>query len=78
MNYLFLCPNPFTLGHEVFGEVVAVGPEATNVTVGDKRIVYPWIGCSNCEVCSNGDEHLCNAGPCYWRYAARAVLVIML
>jgi len=40
-----------------------VGPEATNVTVGDKRIVYPWIGCSNCEVCSNGDEHLCNAGP---------------
>ena len=56
-------PNPFTLGHEVFGEVVAVGPEATNVSVGDKRIVYPWIGCSNCEVCSNGDEHLCNAGP---------------
>ena len=39
-------PNPFTLGHEVFGEVVAVGPEATNINVGDKRIVYPWIGCS--------------------------------
>ena len=48
-------PNPFTLGHEVFGEVVAVGPEATNINVGDNRIVYPWIGCSNCDVCANGD-----------------------
>ena len=56
-------PNPFTLGHEVFGEVVAVGPEATNINVGDKRIVYPWIGCSDCNVCANGDEHLCNTGP---------------
>ena len=56
-------PNPFTLGHEVFGEVVAVGPEATNINVGDKRIVYPWIGCSDCNVCANGDEHLCNKGP---------------
>ena len=32
-------PNPFTLGHEVFGEVVGVGPEATNISVGDKRIL---------------------------------------
>ena len=56
-------PNPFTLGHEVFGEVVAVGPDAANVSIGDKRIVYPWIGCSNCDVCEKGDEHLCNTGP---------------
>ena len=56
-------PNPFTLGHEVFGEVVAVGSEAANINVGDKRIVYPWIGCSDCNVCANGDEHLCNTGP---------------
>ena len=56
-------PNPFTLGHEVFGEVVAVGPDAKNVSIGDKRIVYPWIGCGNCDVCNKGDEHLCNTGP---------------
>ena len=56
-------PNPFTLGHEVFGEVVAVGPDASNVSIGDKRIVYPWIGCNQCDVCNNGDEHLCSSGP---------------
>ena len=56
-------PNPFTLGHEVFGEVVAVGPDASNVSIGDKRIVYPWIGCNQCDVCHNGDEHLCSSGP---------------
>ncbi|MDP6417355.1 MAG: alcohol dehydrogenase catalytic domain-containing protein, partial [Gammaproteobacteria bacterium] len=31
------------LGHEIFGEVVAVGPEAENVQVGDRRVVFPWI-----------------------------------
>tara|TARA_Y100001958_G_C21148651_1_gene485382 strand:+ start:65 stop:1111 length:1047 start_codon:yes stop_codon:yes gene_type:complete len=56
-------PNPFTLGHEVFGEVVAVGPNANNVSIGDKRIVYPWIGCSKCDVCDEGNEHLCSSGP---------------
>ena len=28
-------PNPFTLGHEVFGEVVAMGPDATDINIGD-------------------------------------------
>ncbi len=40
-------PNPFTLGHEIFGEVVSMGPDASNVNIGDKRIVYPWIGCGS-------------------------------
>jgi len=56
-------PKPFTLGHEIFGEVVAVGPDASNVSIGDRRIVYPWIGCGECEVCNLGEEHLCNSGP---------------
>ncbi len=50
---------PFTLGHEVLGEVVAFGPDATNVAVGDRRIVYPWIGCGECEVCRDGHNLLC-------------------
>src|SRR5689334_18924747 len=41
---------PFTLGHEVVGTVVAVGPAADGVAVGDRRIVYPWIGCGQCAV----------------------------
>lgn len=51
---------PMTLGHEVVGEVAALGPEAEGVAVGDKRIVFPWIGCRQCEVCARGDENLCN------------------
>ena len=56
-------PNPFILGHEIFGEVVAMGSDATNVNIGDRRIVYPWIGCGECDVCNSGEEHLCNSGP---------------
>jgi len=50
---------PFTLGHEIEGEVVALGPDATGVSIGDRRAVYPWMGCGDCAVCKRGDEHLC-------------------
>lgn len=50
------------LGHEIFGEVVAIGPEATGVAVGDRRVVFPWIGCGECASCRRGDEHLCTPG----------------
>lgn len=50
-----------TLGHEILGEVVALGPDASGVSVGDKRVAYPWIGCGACPICARGDEQLCNA-----------------
>ena len=50
------------LGHEIFGEVVALGPEASGVAIGDRRVVYPWIGCGECASCRRGDEHLCTPG----------------
>ena len=52
---------PLTMGHENVGEVVAVGPRAKGVKIGDKRLVYPWIGCGTCAVCKRGDEQLCMA-----------------
>ena len=52
---------PRTLGHEIAGTVVSVGPEAEGVAIGDKRVVYPWIGCGHCMLCLTGDEQLCNA-----------------
>ena len=51
---------PFTMGHEPVGEVVGLGPDAIGVSLGDKRIVYPWIGCGNCNVCKDNNELLCN------------------
>jgi alcohol dehydrogenase, propanol-preferring len=50
---------PFTMGHEIAGEVVALGPQATGVAVGDKVVAYPWIGCGQCAVCQKGEELLC-------------------
>jgi propanol-preferring alcohol dehydrogenase len=50
---------PFTMGHETLGEVVAMGPDASGVAIGDMRIVYPWIGCGECDKCKRGDELLC-------------------
>ncbi len=50
------------LGHEILGEVVALGPRAQGVEVGDRLVVYPWIGCGECAACQRGDEHLCTPG----------------
>jgi alcohol dehydrogenase, propanol-preferring len=50
---------PFTLGHEVAGNVAGLGPGAEGVDVGESVIVYgPW-GCGRCARCSLGEEHLC-------------------
>jgi len=50
---------PLTMGHENVGEVVAIGPDAKGVKVGDVRLVNPWMGCGECNVCKRGDENLC-------------------
>ncbi len=52
---------PRTLGHEIAGTVVAVGPDANGAKVGDRRVVFPWIGCGKCSVCASGNEHICSA-----------------
>lgn len=54
---------PRTLGHETVGEVVAIGPDATGVAVGDVRLIYPWIGCGACANCTAGSENLCLGMP---------------
>ena len=56
------CIPPFTLGHEPFGVVEAVGPRAKGARVGQKRIVYPWIGCGKCAVCKSGQDNYCVSG----------------
>jgi D-arabinose 1-dehydrogenase-like Zn-dependent alcohol dehydrogenase len=53
---------PLTPGHEIAGEVVAVGLEVAGVESGDRRVVFPWIGCgaADCpESRRDGDEQMC-------------------
>lgn len=57
------CVPPFTLGHEPFGVVEALGPRAKGVKVGERRIVFPWIGCGKCAVCRAGDDNYCVSAP---------------
>jgi D-arabinose 1-dehydrogenase-like Zn-dependent alcohol dehydrogenase len=55
------CVPPFTLGHEPYGVVEALGPDAKGVAVGAKRIVYPWIGCGECAQCKAEQDNYCLA-----------------
>jgi D-arabinose 1-dehydrogenase-like Zn-dependent alcohol dehydrogenase len=51
---------PHTMGHEIEGEVVAVGPDAKGVKIGERYAAFPWIGCGDCAACLRGEENLCN------------------
>jgi alcohol dehydrogenase, propanol-preferring len=57
-------PNPKPLvvpGHEIVGEVSAVGAGATRFRLGD-RVGVPWLGstCGACRYCTSGRENLCD------------------
>ncbi|MER5183829.1 zinc-dependent alcohol dehydrogenase family protein [Streptomyces sp. NPDC002896] len=58
---------PIVPGHEFAGEIVAVGAEVTEVTVGARVAVDPNMYCSECHYCRLGRNNLCE------RYAAIGV-----
>ena len=46
-------------GHELGVEVLAVGPEVSNVKVGDHCSVEPYLNCGACHACSKGQGNCC-------------------
>lgn len=50
---------PRALGHEIVGEVVAVGPDAADVPIGKTMLVFPWIGCGECRACKEERSNDC-------------------
>jgi L-iditol 2-dehydrogenase len=62
-------PVPLTMGHEVCGEVVAVGPGSEQPTPyprlgrpprpGDRVVVEPVLPCGRCPYCRRGHPNLC-------------------
>ncbi|MEO6245434.1 MAG: zinc-binding alcohol dehydrogenase family protein [Opitutaceae bacterium] len=46
-------------GHELGVEVLAVGPEVTNVKPGDRCSVEPYINCQKCYSCRRGLTNCC-------------------
>jgi S-(hydroxymethyl)glutathione dehydrogenase/alcohol dehydrogenase len=52
-------PPPVVLGHEGAGEVVAVAPDVTNVTVGDHVVLSTLGNCGQCAQCDRGKPTFC-------------------
>jgi threonine dehydrogenase-like Zn-dependent dehydrogenase len=56
---------PHVPGHEVVAEVVALGPEAEGLSVGQRVVLNPWLTCGprgiepKCPPCAAGDLSLC-------------------
>jgi alcohol dehydrogenase, propanol-preferring len=50
---------PVTMGHEVVGQIEAVGEGISPERVYERVIVYYYLGCLECAYCRRGDEHLC-------------------
>ncbi len=56
---------PHVPGHEVVAEVVAMGPAASGLDVGQRVVLNPWLSCGprgiepRCPACQAGDVNLC-------------------
>ena len=59
-DYYGITTFPFVPGHEIVGNVSALGEAVSGFKSGD-RVAIGWLGrsCGKCEWCLKGEEHLC-------------------
>jgi len=50
---------PLVFGHEIVGEVVALGPRAEGVQLGDRVACETHVACGVCHLCRRGLMHVC-------------------
>ena len=55
-------PLPLTLGHEVAGEIAAVGQHVRGLSVGDPVCLHYLVTCGQCGDCLAGREQFCAIG----------------
>lgn len=48
------------IGHELCGEVVALGSKVKNIRIGDRVAPMPYVGCGYCPACFAGRPHQCS------------------
>ena len=58
----FVYPRVF--GHEVVGEVVAVGSSVHHVTAGDHAVMDPVVSCGHCRACRTKRQNVCSDLQC--------------
>lgn len=54
-----LVSYPRIPGHEIGGEVVAIGEGVTNCRIGDRVVVVPYTECGGCAACNSGRFNAC-------------------
>lgn len=54
--------NELVIGHEMFGQVVAVGSSVTRVKPGDYAVFTVRRGCGQCAPCRMGRSDMCRTG----------------
>ena len=47
------------LGHELFGEIIALGSGVKNFTVGDYATCESHVACNQCYQCAHSEQHVC-------------------
>ena len=52
-------PPPIILGHEIAGQVDALGPGAEGIAVGETVLVPAVLPCGRCAYCRTGRENIC-------------------
>ncbi|KAK3953455.1 chaperonin 10-like protein [Pseudoneurospora amorphoporcata] len=50
---------PLSLGHESSGVVVALGPQASGFSIGDRVALEVGVACGQCTICRKGRYNLC-------------------
>jgi L-iditol 2-dehydrogenase len=55
----FIVTGPMILGHEIAGDIVAIGDNVKNLAVGDRVAVEAGVVCGRCEWCKTNKYNLC-------------------
>lgn len=79
-------PVPMTVGHEFYGEIVAIGQEVRGMSVGQRVSGEGHLTCGHCRNCRAGRRHLCrntegvgvNRPGCFAEYLAIPAANVML
>ena len=55
----YVVEEPMIVGHELAGDVVAVGPDVRGLAVGTRVALEPGVTCGRCQMCKSGRYNLC-------------------
>jgi len=61
MEWYRIKKAPLVLGHEISGDIVEIGKDVKNFSLGDRVVATHHVPCNNCEYCQRGQHSLCHS-----------------